>query len=119
MKRVLLVIIIIFFILGTSAAQTGPWEHRATVSKDQTQCPFTAFDPALEPGVYDLTATTYDAAGNESDYAIPVMNFTFPTTGATGLAWNPNTQEDLAGYKIYIRSSDITPPSPPAGCRIY
>src|SRR5205085_7771374 len=51
-------------------------------------------------GSHTLSAVARDAAGNAatSTVTVTVAN----TTAQVTLAWDPNTESDLAGYKVYI-----------------
>src|SRR5439155_23215763 len=52
-------------------------------------------------GVHTLTAVARDAAGNMATSAPVTANVSNATAQVT-LAWDPNTEPDLAGYKVYV-----------------
>jgi hypothetical protein len=55
----------------------------------------------LTPGqTYYIAATAYDASNVESDFSNEVSGTTGPN-GAITVAWDANTQPELAGYKLY------------------
>ncbi len=58
-----------------------------------------SFGLTLASGVNDVTVTARDAAGNTSTKTLRVT-YTIATNAAV-LVWNPNTEPDLAGYRVY------------------
>ncbi len=64
-------------------------------------------DGLAEGETYYFAATAYDSQGAESDYSIEINhtvigNIVDPQfTGQADFSWLPNTEPNLAGYKIY------------------
>jgi hypothetical protein len=55
-------------------------------------------------GSHTLTAVARDAAGNKTTSTAVVVTVS-NTTAQVTLAWDANTESDLAGYKVYIGTS--------------
>ncbi len=64
----------------------------------------------VDGNTYFIAATAYDINGNESSYSnevsyeVPIIDTTPPSNQVT-LAWDANTENDLAGYKVYYGNS--------------
>lgn len=58
--------------------------------------------PSLPDGTYYFSLTAYDTSDNESEFSNEVFTVLTTVYGTSIiLGWDPNTEPDLAGYKIY------------------
>jgi hypothetical protein len=53
-------------------------------------------------GSHTLTATARDAAGNVGTSSAVAVTVSNTTVAQVALTWDPNTEPDLAGYKLYV-----------------
>jgi hypothetical protein len=64
---------------------------------------------ALAPNTYSATISITDPKASNNPQQVPVSLFVnAPTSGTATLNWSPNTDADLAGYKLYMGTSSET-----------
>lgn len=67
-----------------------------------TTTKFLRFDDLIENIIYYFCVTSLDSSGlNESIKSVEVSNFHLSETYRVLLSWSPNSEADLAGYKVY------------------
>jgi|SRR5215217_3606569 len=69
----------------------------------------------LASGTYSATITVTPSGGSLPPKTIPVtLSLSTPSTASSILAWNANTESDIAGYKVYRSTASGTYGSPVA-----
>lgn len=67
----------------------------------------------LASGTYSATITVTPSGGSLTPKTIPVtLSLSTPSTASSVLAWNANTESDIAGYKVYRSTASGTYGSP-------
>jgi hypothetical protein len=59
------------------------------------------FGSDLDPGIYRLDVTAFSADGSRAGSATHTFNVLEGLLASATLEWDPNTEADLAGYKLY------------------
>jgi hypothetical protein len=87
--------------LNWTVSDNASWLAVSPVSGSGSSTLTTSVNTAgLTAGTYNGTLTV-SAAGTSSKTVAVTLTVSAPTTSSVTLTWNPNTESDLAGYKVY------------------